>query len=80
MFIFAQVPFITTLISLTTYKRRKATSGQATKHTHPWKYETVMSFIIPHIGERRQISNLSIDLEESNESSQMDLIPEKKKY
>uniref|UniRef100_A0A6P7GL85 Uncharacterized protein LOC114339527 n=1 Tax=Diabrotica virgifera virgifera TaxID=50390 RepID=A0A6P7GL85_DIAVI len=50
------------------YRKRRTTSGQAAKQIRPWKFETVMSFIIPHIAERNQTSNLARDSESSNTS------------
>lgn len=43
-------------------------SGEAAKQKRPWKYENIISFIIPHIGERNQITNLTRNFEESNDS------------
>ncbi|XP_028146890.2 transcription factor Adf-1-like [Diabrotica virgifera virgifera] len=50
------------------YRKRRTTSGQAAKQIRPWKFEKVMSFIIPYIAERHQISNLARDSESSNTS------------
>ncbi|KAF7383862.1 hypothetical protein HZH68_014619 [Vespula germanica] len=50
------------------YKKRRNMSGEAAKQKRPWKYENIISFIIPHIGERNQITNLTLNFEESNDS------------
>ncbi|XP_047366751.1 uncharacterized protein LOC124955812 [Vespa velutina] len=50
------------------YKKRRNMSGEAAKQKRPWKYENIISFIIPHIGERNQVSNLTLNFEESNDS------------
>ncbi|KAL2737670.1 transcription factor Adf-1-like [Vespula squamosa] len=50
------------------YKKRRNMSGEAAKQKRPWKYENIISFIIPHIGERNQITNLTFNFEESNDS------------
>ncbi|XP_035740651.1 uncharacterized protein LOC118449783 [Vespa mandarinia] len=50
------------------YKKRRNMSGEAAKLKRPWKYENIISFIIPHIGERNQVSNLTLNFEESNDS------------
>lgn len=53
-------------------KGRKTSSGQANSSKKKWKYEDVMSFMIPFYKERRQkssIQNTDIQLENNNDMS-----------
>nr|CAI5854722.1 unnamed protein product [Callosobruchus analis] len=50
-------------------KARKTKSGEAAKKIRPWKLEQQMAFLLPHITERPQISNIDPTQEETGESS-----------
>ncbi|XP_050313465.1 uncharacterized protein LOC126748344 [Anthonomus grandis grandis] len=53
-------------------KARKTKSGDAAKKIRPWKLEQQMAFLLPHITERPQTSNIQTTEEETGNSSEED--------
>lgn len=49
-------------------KRINTPDGQTAKKTRPWRYESVMEFIIPHMAERKQFSSNDVESDESIDS------------
>lgn len=49
-------------------KRINTPAGQTAKKTRPWRYESVMEFIIPHMVERKQFSSNDVESDESIDS------------
>lgn len=52
-------------------KRHHKKSGQATTNVVRWKYESQMEFLLPHVAGRRTITNLSTDIDDSTQDSQL---------
>ena len=52
-----------------TLQKRKTTSGQAAEKLYKYKYEDVLSFLVPYLGEREGRTNVLGDDDDSKTSS-----------